>query len=138
LTVEQLRPADLAIPARNVRRQEEAHIRDVAAAIAALGFCDPVLIGSDGTVIDGTTRVEAAKRLGLPLVPCIRVGHLNSAGQSLLRLASNRLAEKGAWNLADAVGANRSAWIGRPAGDGHAENAPLIERARPNQQRTNP
>ncbi len=45
---------------------------------------------------------------------------------------------RGDWLVADPVRANRSAWIGRPAGDGHAENAPLIERARPNQQRTNP
>src|SRR3982074_2922154 len=39
-------------PARNVRRQEAAHIREVAASIAELGFCDPVLIGSGNTVLN--------------------------------------------------------------------------------------
>src|SRR3954452_6361841 len=32
-------------------------------------------------------------------VPCIRVDHLNATEQRLLRLAVNRLAEKGTWDL---------------------------------------
>jgi hypothetical protein len=97
LAVEDVSPADLVGPARNVRRQEAAHIREVAASIAELGFCDPILIGSGNTILDGAIRVEAAKQLGLPKIPCIRVQHLNSVEQRLLRLASNRLAEKGGW-----------------------------------------
>jgi hypothetical protein len=46
LRVEELSLADLVGPARNVRRQEAAQIREVAASIAELGFCDPVLIGA--------------------------------------------------------------------------------------------
>jgi DNA modification methylase len=101
LAVEEVSSADLVNPARNVRRQDAAHIREVVASIAALGFCDPVLIGSGNTILDGVIRVEAAKQLGLPKIPCIRVQHLTSAEQRLLRLASNRLAEKGGWNLED-------------------------------------
>ena len=101
LVVEEVSPADLVSQSRNVRRQEAAHIREVAASIAELGFCDPILIGSGNTILDGAIRVEAAKQLGLPKIPCIRVQHLNSVEQRLLRLASNRLAEKGGWNLED-------------------------------------
>lgn len=101
LAVEEFSPADLVSPARNVRRQEVAHIREVAASIANLGFCDPVLIGSGNTILNGAIRVEAAKQLGLPRIPCIRVQHLTSVEQRLLRIASNRLAEKGGWNLED-------------------------------------
>jgi hypothetical protein len=32
-------PADLVIPARNVRKIEAAHLREVATAIGSLGFC---------------------------------------------------------------------------------------------------
>jgi DNA modification methylase len=39
--------------------------------------------------------------LGLARIPCIRVQHLTSVEQRLLRVASNRLAEKGCWNLED-------------------------------------
>ena len=101
LVVEEVFLADLVSPARNVRRQEAAHIREVAASIAALGFCDPVLIGSGNTILDGAIRVEAAKQLGLLRISCIRVQHLTSVEQRLLRIASNRLAEKGVWNLED-------------------------------------
>jgi Family of unknown function (DUF5681) len=101
LAVEELSPADLVSPARNVRRQEAARIREVAASIANLGFYDSVLIGIGNAFLDGAIRVEAAKQLGLPRIPCIRGQHLTSVGQRLLRIASNRLAEKGGWNLED-------------------------------------
>jgi DNA modification methylase len=84
-----------------VRRQEAAHIRAVAASIAELGFCDPVLIGAGNAIINGVIRVEAARQLGLARIPCIRVDHLTGAEQRLLRIALNRLGENGAWSLAD-------------------------------------
>jgi hypothetical protein len=87
--------------ARKLRRLNPAHVREVANAIAALGFCDPLLIGSDNAVLDGEARLEAAKQLGLSSAPCIQVGHLNSEEQRLLRLALNRLGEKGGWDLAE-------------------------------------
>jgi len=50
-------------------------------------------------VVDGDSRLEAAKLLGLSSVPCIRVDHLDETEQRLLRLAVNRLAEKGFWDI---------------------------------------
>ena len=79
--------------------RDAAHVREVAASISALGFCDPILIGKDNVVLDGEVRVEAAKLLGLPSVPCVRVDHLTDEEQRLLRLAINRLGEKGQWDL---------------------------------------
>jgi DNA modification methylase len=46
-------------------------------------------------------RLEAAKLLGLSSVPCIRVDHLDETEQRLLRLAVNRLGEKGVWDLGE-------------------------------------
>jgi len=92
-------PADLVVPERNVRKVEAAHINEVAAAISSLGFCDPVLIDEQNTVLDGVVRVEAAKLLGLTHLPCIRADHLNVSERRLVRMALNRLSEKGSWNL---------------------------------------
>jgi hypothetical protein len=39
--------------------------------------------------------------LGLPTVPCIRIDHLTDVEQRTLRLAMNRLSEKGEWDLAE-------------------------------------
>ena len=99
LTLIECVPADLVAPARNVRKIKAAHLREVATAISNLGFCDPVLIDERNTVLDGVARVEAAKLLGLPRIPCIRADHLTASERRLLRIALNRLSEKGSWNL---------------------------------------
>jgi DNA modification methylase len=86
---------------RKLRLLDPAHVREVGNAIAALGFCVPLLIGSDNAVLDGEARLAAAKLLGLSTAPCIQVGHLKEQEQRLLRLAVNRLGEKGSWDLAE-------------------------------------
>jgi hypothetical protein len=44
-------------------------------------------------------RVQAARQLGLGRDPCVRIEHLSETEQRVLRLAVNRLGEKGEWNL---------------------------------------
>jgi len=92
--IEELRPS-----ARKLRKLDPAHVREVASSISLLGFCDPILIGRGNELIDGETRFEAAKQLGLDRIPCVRVEHLSPDEQRVLRLAANRLAEKGQWDL---------------------------------------
>jgi hypothetical protein len=86
---------------RKLRKSDPAHIREIANSISALGFNIPLLVGKDNVVVDGDSRLEAAKMLGLPSVPCIRVDHLNETEQRLLRLAVNRLGEKGSLDLGE-------------------------------------
>src|SRR5215831_6525245 len=92
-------PADLGLPSRNVRKVDAAHVREVAAAISNLGFCDPVFIDERDRVLDGVIRVGAAKLLGLPRIPCIRANHLSTSECRLVRMALNRIGEKGSWNF---------------------------------------
>lgn len=90
---------DLRMPSREIRKLDPAHVREVAGSISTLGFCAPVLIGRDNAVIDGAVRVEAARQLGLGRVACVRIEHLNETEKRVMRLAANRLGEKGEWNL---------------------------------------
>ena len=92
--LEELRPS-----ARKLRKLDPAHVREVASSISLLGFCDPLLVGGDNSVIDGEARYAPAKQLGLDRVPCVRVEHLHPDEQRVLRLAINRLAETGQWDL---------------------------------------
>jgi DNA modification methylase len=99
LTLEYVRLSDLRPSAAKLRRLEPNHVREVAVSIARLGFCDPLLIGADGELIDGEARFGAAEQLGLEHAPCSRVEHLSRDELRVLRLAVNRLAEKGQWDL---------------------------------------
>jgi hypothetical protein len=91
--------ADLKSPMRALRKLDPVHIREIVASIDALGFCAPILINKDGLIIDGLARAEAARLAGLSSVPCIAITHLSDQEQRVLRLALNRLAEKGDWDL---------------------------------------
>src|SRR5712671_1008866 len=99
LELVELAPGDLVLLTRKLRKNEAAHIGGVATAISSLGFCDPVLIDQHNGVLDGMIRVEAAKLLGLPYVPCIRANYLTASEGRLVRLALNRLGEKGSWDF---------------------------------------
>jgi len=92
-------PAEVIVPARNVRDLSPVHVRETADAVSHLGFSVPILIDADNSLVDGAVRLEAAKLLGLPRVPCVVVSHLSSSERRLLRIAMNRLQEKGEWNL---------------------------------------
>jgi DNA modification methylase len=95
-------PVDaLKLHVRKLRKNDQTHVREIADAISTLGFNVPLLIGKNNVVIDGGSRLEAAKLLGLSSVPCIRVDHLDETEQRLLRLAVNRLGEKGSWDLGE-------------------------------------
>src|SRR5215213_8651084 len=90
---------NLSAPARNVRTADLAHVREIAHAIATLGFNVPILIDQDGRVLDGWARVEAARQIGLRRLPCVVASHLTAPERRLLRVAVNRLGEKGNWDL---------------------------------------
>lgn len=89
----------LRLPKRRVRKLDPVHVREVANAIRAFGFTVPVLITADGEIIDGVVRVEAGRQAGLETIACIVVDHLSETELRLLRLAVNRLSEKGAWDI---------------------------------------
>jgi hypothetical protein len=66
------------------------------------GFMKSLLVSIlDKLVLDGEIRIEAAKLLGLAAVPCLRINHLTDVEQRTLRLAVNRLSEKGRWDLGE-------------------------------------
>src|SRR5437868_1406284 len=65
LDLVELTPGDLRVPVRKLRKIEAVHLREVANSISSLGFCDPVLIDEQNSVLHGVVRVEAAKLLGL-------------------------------------------------------------------------
>ncbi len=81
--------------ANNARRHSDEQVAQIAASIREFGFNNPVLIDADNGIIAGHGRVMAARKLGMTLVPCIRLRHLSDAQRRAYILADNRLAETG-------------------------------------------
>jgi hypothetical protein len=90
---------DKLVPyARNARTHSPAQIDQIAASIAEFGFTNPILVGSDGVIVAGHGRLEAARKLGLETVPVIVLDHLTPTQRRALVIADNRIAENAGWD----------------------------------------
>lgn len=90
--------ADLAAYEANARTHPEDQIAALVAIIANSGFTNPLLIEDDGTIIAGHGRLEAATRLGMVEVPCVRVSGLSPAQIKALRISDNAVGLRSAWD----------------------------------------
>jgi DNA modification methylase len=92
-------PIEALIPyARNSRTHSDAQVAQIAGSIREFGWTNPVLVDGDGNVIAGHGRILAARQLGMPAVPCIRLGHLTETQRKALVIADNKLALNAGWN----------------------------------------
>ena len=91
---------ELLIPyANNAKKHSDEQVAQIAASIREFGFNNPVLIDGDNGIIAGHGRVMAARKLGMTLVPVLRLTHLTDAQRRAYILADNRLTETGGgWN----------------------------------------
>ena len=83
----------------NARTHSKKQIRQIAKSIEKFGFCNPVLVDDTKQVIAGHGRIEAAKLLGLEMVPICQLSHLSAAEKRAYVLADNKLAEKAGWDM---------------------------------------
>jgi len=89
---------DKLIPySRNPRRNDDA-VPKMAGLIKEFGFKVPVVIRSDGEVIDGHLRLKAARQLGMKKVPVVLADEWTPAQVKAFRLAVNRSAEWAEWD----------------------------------------
>jgi DNA modification methylase len=96
--LEFLPTADLNPDPRNPRSHDRAQILAIARSIQAFGFNAPILIDKNRKIIAGHGRYEAAKLLGLTLVPVIRLEHLTEAQARAYMLADNKLTDRSTWD----------------------------------------
>jgi DNA modification methylase len=92
-------PTDrLKLSPKNPRVHSKKQIRQIGESIRAYGFMVPVLVDSDYEVIAGHGRVCAAKLIGMPKIPTIRIDHLNQRQITAYRIADNNLTLHSDWN----------------------------------------
>ena len=89
--------SEIAPYKRNPRRIKNA-VGPVAESIREFGFKQPIILDAGNVVVAGHVRLEAAKRLGMEHVPCVRVGDLSPEEVKALRLADNRTRDLSKWD----------------------------------------
>ena len=93
-TVEELRPYG-----RSLRKHSEASVEWMISSIREFTFKIPLLITSDGEIIDGHLRLMAAQRMGLSRVPVILCDEWSEEQRRAFRLMANRSVEWAEWDL---------------------------------------
>lgn len=91
-------PSELRPYSGNARTHSRKQIRQIADSIERFGFTNPVLVSDDGEIIAGHGRVAAARLLGLPTVPTLRLSHLSPEERRAYVLADNKLALNAGWD----------------------------------------
>lgn len=76
---------------RKTRRALQAHIR-------RFGIQIPILVDEDHRIIDGHARLEAAKEIGMDVVPAVVLTGRTEAEKISLQMALNRMGERAKWD----------------------------------------
>jgi DNA modification methylase len=96
--VEEIDVARLRPRKNNPRVHTARQINLIKRSLERFGFVNPALIDAENNIIAGHGRIEAAKQLGMPTVPVLRIEHLTEAEVRAYVIADNRLAEKSGWD----------------------------------------
>lgn len=91
--IEKVKPYD-----KNPRKNKAA-VDYVANSIKEFGFQQPIVVDKDMVVIEGHTRLKAAKKLKLKEVPVVIADNLTEEQVKAYRLADNKTAEKAEWDF---------------------------------------
>ena len=91
-------PISRFVPYARNPRKNDAAVDRMAASIREFGFKIPVLVRSDGEVVDGHLRLKAAKKLGLKQVPVILCDEWTPAQVKAFRLMVNRSVTWAEWD----------------------------------------
>ncbi len=93
-------PIDRPIPyARNARNIPQSAIDKVAASIKEFNWQQPVVVDEEGVIICGHTRLLAARKLGLEMVPVHVASNLSPGQVKAYRLLDNRSHEEATWDM---------------------------------------
>lgn len=92
-------PTEQVIPyINNARKHGDEDVDAIMKSIQEFGFNDPIGIWR-GIIVEGHGRLIAAKRLGMDIVPVIRLDHLTDEQRRAYALAHNKTAELSGWDF---------------------------------------
>ena len=94
----EMRPLAEIKPYDRNPRHNDAAVDGVLQSIENYGFCVPIVLDKDKTIIEGHTRYKALQKLGWKDVPCVILHDLSEDKVRELRIVDNKTAEVATWN----------------------------------------
>src|ERR1700688_2005662 len=98
LAIQYVSPDRLRPYPGNARSHSRKQLKLIENSIKRFGFTNPILVTDDFEVVAGHGRLQAAKSLGMQLVPIVALSSLSEADKKALRIADNRIAELSSWD----------------------------------------
>jgi hypothetical protein len=86
-------------PYKNNPRINIDAVEKVANSIKEFGFKVPIVVNENYVIINGHTRYEASKLLGLKKLPCIIANDLNEEKQKAFRIVDNKTHDFAEWDF---------------------------------------
>jgi DNA modification methylase len=97
--VEHVSIGSLKPNSKNAKKHPQKQIELLAENIRKFGVTQPLVVDEDYVAICGHARLEALMRVGVEVVPIIRLTHLSGHEKRALAIADNRLSELGEWDV---------------------------------------
>jgi len=92
-------PIDRFIEYENNPRINDHVVDQFAELIERFGFRVPMLVKSNGLIVDGHFRLKAARKIGLKLLPVILCDDMSDDEIRAFRLSVNKAAELADWDM---------------------------------------
>lgn len=80
-------------------RQNDHAVDAVANSIKEFGWINPIIIDKNNTIVAGHTRLKAAKKLGMDVVPCLIAEDLTPEQIKAYRIVDNKTSEISDWDV---------------------------------------
>src|SRR5260370_40494779 len=90
LAIQYVSPDRLRPYPGNARTHSRKQIKLIADSIKRFGFINPIIVTDDFEVVAGHGRLQAAKSLGMQLVPVVAISSLSEADKNVFFLMIRR------------------------------------------------
>lgn len=98
MNITEINIEDIKPYAYNAKKHPTKQIQSIANSIKQFGFRQPVVIDENNEIIIGHGRFEAAKKLDMKTIPCVKVDDLSEEQIKALRLVDNKTNES-EWDM---------------------------------------
>ena len=99
LRIEYVHTSELRPYEKNARKHEKLDVDNIARSIKKYGMNDVIGVwGADNTIVEEHGRWLACKKLGIEMVPIIRLDHLSDEERREYGIAHNATAELSVWD----------------------------------------